>query len=413
MQIVRNLVKTVFFISLLLCTSVFIIMIILNVSISKNYKVNKGEEFILNSKIPLTTTLLEKASVNTAISTAGESYEVALKIFGLIPFSTVNVEVVDRTYVSVLGQPFGMRVYTEGVLVIDTDEIKTKSGRINPAEKAGIKVGDYILSVNGSEITCNEDLSDLVKQSKGKKMTFRVKRGDEEFSKLVQPVLSQTEGEYRVGIWVRDSSAGIGMLTFYSPATGVVCGLGHGLSDSDTGKLFTVNSGQMVSANIIAVQKGKKGSPGELSGRFTNEAIAEIGLNSNNGVYGMSVNDIPAVNLTQVAMNQEIKEGEAQILCTIDGSVPKLYSCTVKRHSDSIFGGIQNLSVTITDPELLELTGGIVQGMSGSPILQNGKLIGAVTHVLVDDPTTGYAVFAESMLATAEEAAAAKLKRAG
>lgn len=409
----KTVTKALFFISLLFCLALFIIMLILNISISKTYKVNKGEAFTLNSKIPITANLVKSDRVDTAINTAGEKYEVSLKIFGLIPFSTVNVEVVDKTYVSVLGQPFGMRAYTEGVLVIDTADIRTNKGRVNPAENAGIKIGDYILSVDNSIITCNEDLSYLVEKSKGSKMTFKIKRGDKTFTKTVNPALSSTEGEYRIGIWVRDSSAGIGTLTFYSPASGIVCGLGHGLNDSDTGKLLSVETGQMVSAEIVSVKKGKSGTPGELGGRFTNETIADITLNAKNGVYGTAAYDIPSVNLTQVAMNQEIVDGPAQILCTLQDDVPKLYSCTVKRHSESVFGGIQNLSVKITDSELLENTGGIVQGMSGSPVLQNGKLIGAITHVLVDDPTTGYAVFAESMLDTALEINNAKLKAAG
>lgn len=413
MKVAKRIVKTVFFVNLLFSSAVFIVMIVLNISLSKSYKVGKGETFTLKSIIPIDVSLQNGEAVDTAIDTPGENYDVALKIFGFIPYKTVNVEVVDKSYVSVLGQPFGMRVYTDGVLVVDISEIRTEKGRVNVAEKSDIKIGDYIVSVDGKKIASNEDIADIVKNSGGKKLQFVLKRNKKKITKTVEPIISKMDGEYHVGIWVKDSSAGIGTLTFYSPTCGMVSGLGHGLTDSDTGNLLTVYSGQMVSAQIVNVKKGEKGKPGELGGSFTGEVIADISKNTVNGVYGKIQGEIPAANLTQIAMRQEIEDGDAQILCTVSGDTPRLYSCKVRRRDTTIFGGEENLVVTVTDEKLLEATGGIVQGMSGSPILQNGKLIGAVTHVLVDDPTTGYAVYAETLLSAAVEISENKLKAAG
>ena len=210
---------------------------------------------------------------------------------------------------------------------------------------------------------------------------------------------------------MRDSSAGIGTLTFYSPAHKTICGLGHGVCDSDTGKLLTHNSGELVKAEILDLNKGEAGDPGELIGRFKKKNISELNINNETGVYGKCNMDIAQNSLTEIALKQEIEVGNAEILTTISGETPKYYKCKIEKisHNNSI---TKNMVVCITDEELIAKTGGIVQGMSGSPILQNGKLIGAVTHVLVDDPTKGYGIFAENMLETAQSVAEEQLKEA-
>ncbi|MBQ7726317.1 MAG: SpoIVB peptidase, partial [Clostridia bacterium] len=219
----------------------------------------------------------------------------------------------------------------------------------------------------------------------------------------VRAVKSKENGRYRIGLWVRDSSAGIGTLTCYSPATGVVCGLGHGVCDEDTGDLLEVHTGELVTAEILSVEKGASGSPGELKGRFTYHAIGAMDLNSECGVYSRLTGQINLSNMYEVALKQEVSDGKAKILCTIDGTEPKFYDCRVKKRNAAYRAATQNLYITVTDDELLEKTGGIVQGMSGSPVIQNGKLIGAVTHVLVDNPTSGYGIYAENMLEEAKQ----------
>ena len=387
-------------------------MYFLSSSVSENYKINRGDELKIDSIIPVTAVYNgAKMSQSSRNHLVGDKFEVDLKIFGVIPFSTVNVEVIDDMYVQVLGNPFGMKIYTDGVLVVESTDIVTQNGKSNPAQTAGIKVGDYIKSVNEKIVTCNEDLLQLVTESGGKSMRFKVMRDGREFSCDVQPVLDSESGLYRIGIWVRDSSAGIGTLTFYSPANDVVCGLGHGICDSDTETLLSVDKGELVEADIISVEKGSAGSPGALKGKLTYNTIADIALNCDKGVYGIMQQNTNSVNLTQVALKQEVYDGKAQILCTVDGNTPKLYSCEIKRYNlnDSL---TQNLVVTVTDSELINATGGIVQGMSGSPILQDGKLVGALTHVLVDDSKTGYGIYAENMLETAQRVADEHLKEA-
>ncbi|MBR4072818.1 MAG: SpoIVB peptidase [Clostridia bacterium] len=396
-------IKVVFFIFLIVSVAIFTTIYTLSNDFSKSYKITKDDTFDIDAPLPVTAEYKGvKISQSATSRTVGEKIKVDLKMFGLIPISTVDVEVVDEMYVSVLGNPFGMKIYTEGVLVINFTDFETKSGIENPAKKAGIQKGDYILSVNGKEITTNEELSDYVAESNGKTLRFKIKRGKNNLYINVKPVIADETNSYKIGLWVRDSSAGIGTLTFYSPLTGVVCGLGQGICDSDTGDLLSIESGEFVNAEIISVTKGKEGSPGEMHGKFLYETIADISLNSEIGVYGALKGSLNVSKVLEVALKQEIKNGNAKIYCTVDGENPKFYNCTVKKRSSAYFSRTQNLIVEITDKELLEKTGGIIQGMSGSPILQNGKLIGAVTHVLVDDPTKGYGIFAENMLETAQ-----------
>lgn len=404
MRVLNRLIKATFFCFLMLDSAIFILMYIATYGISNNYKIGKGETLKLNTSLPVTAVYKDVKNADSKLYDIGDTFEVDLKMFGVIPFSTANVEVVDEMHVAVLGNPFGMKIYTNGVLAIELADIKTENGTKNPAKEAGIKVGDYIVSVNGTKISCNEDLSDIVSKSQGKKLRFKIKRSGKTLYINVTPVISYDDGTYKVGIWVRDSSAGIGTLTFYSPSSEIVCGLGHGICDDDTGSLLTLDSGEMVGAQILSVDKGKSGTPGELKGSFTFETVADINLNCKLGVYGKLKGKIDGYTLTEVALKQDVEDGAAQILCTVNGESPKLYSCTVKKRNNAS-SNTQTLLVTVTDKELLSETGGIVQGMSGSPILQNGKLIGAVTHVLIDDPTTGYGIFAENMLETAQSVA--------
>ena len=414
LKILRIFFKCVFILALLLDTAVFGAVIYLNGSISDNYKIKKGDGLTFNTAVPITAEYEGlKLSQTGKTEQIGEEFDVKLKAFGIIPFSTVNVEVVDELHVSVLGTPFGMKLYTDGVLVIDITTVETVSGSISPGEDAGVKKGDYILSADGKQVLTNEELSAAVAASGGNRIKLVIKRGGTQKTVYVTPALSKETNSYRIGLWVRDSSAGIGTLTFYSPATGIVCGLGHGVCDEDTGDLLELKNGEIVSAEIVSVEKGSSGSPGQLKGRFTYGTIGKIDCNSEKGVYSVLKGKLGFSRLTETALKQEVRDGDAQIFCTVDGREPQLYSCRIKKRSSAYLSATQNMTVTVTDPELLKLTGGIVQGMSGSPILQNEKLIGAVTHVLIDDPTTGYAIFAENMLKEAESTAGkAKVRKA-
>ncbi len=408
----KKFVKFVFCMFFVFCSIIFTSVYLMSNTVEKNYKVNRGGELQIDSLIPVTAVYNGvKMSQSNQNHSVGDSFKVDLKIFGVIPFSTANVEVVDSMHVAVLGNPFGMKIYTDGVLVIEATDVNTPSGNINPAISAGIKIGDYIKTVNGQKISCNEELSQKVTESNGDSLSVEVLRAGKTMRFNVIPIFDSSAGTYRIGIWVRDSSAGVGTLTFYSPANGIICGLGHGICDSDTETLLDVDKGELVGASILSVEKGSAGNPGALKGKFTYDSIADIQLNCENGVYGFAKQKISTPNLTEIALKQEVYDGDAQILCTVSGDTPKLYSCTVKK-SNSNRSNTQNLIVTVTDPELIENTGGIVQGMSGSPILQDGKLIGALTHVLVKDSLTGYGIYAENMLETAESVAERQLKDA-
>ena len=364
LKILRIFFKCVFILALLLDTAVFGAVIYLNGSISDNYKIKKGDGLTFNTAVPITAEYEGlKLSQTGKTEQIGEEFDVKLKAFGIIPFSTVNVEVVDELHVSVLGTPFGMKLYTDGVLVIDITTVETVSGIISPGEDAGVKKGDYILSADGKQVLTNEELSAAVAASGGNRIKLVIKRGGTQKTVYVTPALSKETNSYRIGLWVRDSSAGIGTLTFYSPATGIVCGLGHGVCDEDTGDLLELKNGEIVSAEIVSVEKGSSGSPGQLKGRFTYGTIGKIDCNSEKGVYSVLKGKLGFSRLTETALKQEVRDGDAQIFCTVDGREPQLYSCRIKKRSSAYLSATQNMTVTVTDPELLKLTGGIVQGM--------------------------------------------------
>lgn len=411
MKIAKNLTKVLFFILLAFDIAVFSAVFYLSDSVGNSFKVKKGDTLNISSPLPVTAVYngTELSSRHTSEET--DSISVDLKMFGIIPFTKANVRVVDEMQVAVLGEPFGMKLYTKGVLVVDIADIPTETGNQNPAEESGLKIGDYIVTANGKKISANEDLVDVVEESQGEKIKLQILRENKQQTLYITPVLSTETDSYKIGVWVRDSSAGIGTLTFYSPATDIICGLGHGVSDEDTGKLLKIESGEIVKARIFDVEKGEKGTPGQLKGRLTAEILGDIALNCSGGVYSVINGEIPFNNLIEVALKTEVTDGDAQILCAVEDSAPRLYDCKISLKKGKINAETQNMVVTVTDPELLEKTGGIVQGMSGSPIMQNGRLIGAVTHVLIDDPTKGYGIFAENMLETAKSIT--KLQEAG
>ena len=412
MRYVRLALRILFFTALLFCITVFAAIIVMSKTVSREYKINRGDTFKIDSAIPVTVDFKgAKASIEEYYS-VGDVFDVDLKILGIIPFSKASVTVVDETYVSVLGTPFGMKIYTNGVLVISIGEVETASGSVNPAGDAGLKVGDYIRSANGERISCNEDLVAMVLESGGEPLTLEITRGNSTKEIRVTPAFDKDDNVYRIGVWVRDSSAGVGTLTFYSPVSNVICGLGHGICDRDTGKLLVPEHGELVGAEILSAVKGSAGEPGELKGKFTADKISDIALNTDNGVYGNPYEPLDTSKLTKVDYKQDIKNGDAQILCTVSGRKPKLYSCRIQKRAGAFDSETQNMIVTVTDKELIAATGGIIQGMSGSPILQNGELVGAVTHVFVDDPKKGYAVFAENMLDTAASVSKTRLKKA-
>ncbi len=411
MKILRIISKTIFFLCLTCSIALFGGLFYLNESLSGAYKIKRGSTLDISSPLPVTAVYNGTPLSKTDTNVDSGKFNVSLKMFGIIPLREASVEVVSEMQVAVLGQPFGMRLYTRGVLVVEISKIATANGNKSPASDSGLKVGDYIITVNGKKISTNEDLVALVEGSSGSELEFKILRGKIYKTLKIKGELCSESNTYKIGVWVRDSSAGIGTLTFYSPALNIVCGLGHGICDEDTGELLKIESGEIASADIFDVERGTAGNPGKLLGKISTDSLGEIVLNSAGGVYSELTGEIKTELLTEIALKSEVENGDAQIICTLEGDTPQSYSCKIALKSGGFSTPTQNLVVTVTDQRLLDKTGGIVQGLSGSPIIQNGKLVGAVTHVLVDDPTKGYGIFAENMLENAKSVT--ELKEAG
>lgn len=331
-----------------------------------------------------------------------KTYRGKLMLYNMIPIKDVNINYVDQTCVIPCGTPFGIKMFTNGVVIVGLADIQTNAGASNPAKDAGLQVGDVVVSVNGKTVNTNSEVQDAVEHSGGKGLSLQIRRDSSTFQADLQPVRSNTDGLYKAGLWVRDSTAGIGTLTFYDPNTKCFAGLGHGICDSDTGELMPLLTGDIVPVTINGITKGLQGKPGELRGYFSSDnSIGNLDANISTGVYG-SLQSAPAGSALKVAMKQDVKPGAAKIMTTIDGGKPKYYDAVIEKidYRDNVQS--KNLVIHITDKTLTTQTGGIVQGMSGSPILQNNMLVGAVTHVFVNDPTRGYGIFAESMLSSAQ-----------
>lgn len=385
--------KTLFVILALCSIVVFSSLIYVDTKISDSYRISEGENLEIDSSLPIS--IFYDAA--TDVKNEEAAFDAKVKVFGFIPAGNIRVNVVDDNLVAVLGTPFGIKIYTDGVLVVGFSEVETESGKTTPAKQAGIKEGDFIVSLNGTNVYTNEEVMEIIKNSMGESIVAKIVRNGTKMT-LRFKAAKAADGVYRAGMWVKDSSAGIGTMTFYSPSLNVVAGLGHGIADNDTGTLLALNHGEFVSAKIVSVEKGKSGEAGELKGRFTGRSISGFSVNCENGVYGVANRNIDATEFVKIAMKQEVKNGAAHILTTVEGETPQYYSCNIRVKS---MGETQNLLVEVTDERLIEKTGGIVQGMSGSPIIQDGKLVGAVTHVLIDNSKCGYGIFAETMLETA------------
>lgn len=293
-----------------------------------------------------------------------------------------------------LGSTFGIKLFTDGLIVASLSDIYTDDGISCPAADAGLKPGDYLLKAGGVPIQNNAALAKVISASEGQPVQLTVKRGDEVFEAAVTPVYG--EGSFKTGMWVRDSAAGIGTFTFYDPVNGVFAGLGHGICDMDTNGVMSLKSGEPSPITLCGIVKGAENAPGRLKGYFSSDtSLGRLFCNNETGVYG-SLDTPPQGESIAVLTRDEVKTGPIQILASVDENGPKLYEATILK----VLGKEQktkNFVVKVTDATLLDTTGGIVQGMSGCPILQDGKLAGAITHVYTEDPTTGYGIFAETM----------------
>lgn len=298
------------------------------------------------------------------------------------------------------GDVFGVRVFMPGVMVASLCDVKSKDGIFRPAEEGGILKKDMITHVNGCEIHHAKQLTDMVEKSNGDTLALTVQRKGETLTLSLTPVLASENGRYRLGLIVRDRTAGIGTVTFVNPQTGEFGGLGHGICDPETGEVVPLARGSVTDVHLVGISRGASGAPGELRGVLGHSRRGALTVNSASGVFGV-LTDLPQnadKEALPIARANQVKEGKAHILCTLSDGEKCRYEIEItkinEKNKDS-----KCFSLRVKDPALIEKTGGIVQGMSGSPIIQNGRLVGAVTHVTVNDPTAGYGIFIENMLA--------------
>lgn len=300
------------------------------------------------------------------------------------------------------GISIGVKINNKGALVVGYSDISTHDGLSeSPGKMAGIELGDIIEEVNGENIETCSDLISKVKTCRNDEMTVKILRGNSELTKKIS--LIKEDNEYKIGLWVRDSTAGIGTLTFYDKDSKTFGALGHPITDGDTNVSFNIKSGTLLRSSVLSIKKGERGNPGEIKGLFINEneSIGNIEKNTNSGIYGDASVELINPNFNKamtVAYRDEIKEGHAQIITTVEDGGAKAYDIEILKLLPQDEPGSKSMIIKIVDPVLLEKTGGIVQGMSGSPIIQNGKIIGAVTHVLINKPDVGYGIYIEWML---------------
>lgn len=354
-----------------------------------------------DSNIPKGAVTIDLAREVTLRAGSQEGYRMSVKLFGFLPFKQVGIKVVEDQELIPVGVPVGIYVKAQGVLVIGTGEFVGEDGiRYSPA-KYVLRSGDYILEADHVTVTGREQFIRLVDQSGGREMLLTVKRQDQQMEVRVRPEKDQA-GDYKLGIWIRDDAQGVGTMT-YIDREGHFGALGHGINDVDTSTLMEMEDGTLYQTEIISIKKGENGDPGEMTGMIvynSDRVLGEITDNSVQGIFGdcnEKALELAARDPLPIALKQEITLGPAQILCTVDGETDyyNVEITDIHLDHDNVNRGIE---LRITDDTLLSLTGGIIQGMSGAPIIQNNRFIGAVTHVLVQDSTKGYGIFIENML---------------
>lgn len=323
--------------------------------------------------------------------------DVQVSFLGVLPVKTASMTVRRRQYVTVSGELFGLRLYTDGVVVADTQQVLTKDGAADPAGDAGLATGDVILKINGETVRSHTQLAQMFASSAGAPMTVVYLRSGERKQTTLSPVYCDAQGKYLAGLWIKDSAAGIGTLTFFEQESGVYAGLGHAVCDAQTNEPLPLFEGDIVTASVSDCRKGSVNTAGALRGTFSDERCGSLLVNGGDGVYGFLETDAFTGTVLPVATRSEVHPGDAQIIATVDTAGPQTFDVRIERVDASSARG-QNLTVRVTDARLLDATGGIVQGMSGSPVIQDGMLVGAVTHVFLGDPKRGYAIFAQTMM---------------
>lgn len=320
-----------------------------------------------------------------------------LKLFGIIPVKEVTVTEKAEQKVMVSGEVFGIKLYTNGVIVVGIQEVQTDSGKKSPSGSAGIEVGDIIVAIDGENVYTSDQVQSILGANNGGSFEVKIKRGERYRDYTVTPVYCEREGCYKAGMWVRDSTAGIGTITFYNKQSGIFAALGHQINDIDTKEIMPMLDGEALKATVSKIEKSTRGTTGSLECDFTNQTLGKLLSNTDCGIYGAYAEISECAKEYPVAAIQEVKKGKATLISTVEKGQPKEYEIEITHIGFNENNREKNMIVKVTDKDLIDKTGGIVQGMSGSPIIQNGKLVGALTHVIVGNPQKGYAVFAQTM----------------
>lgn len=320
-----------------------------------------------------------------------------------LPLKEVTISVLPERVLIPGGHSVGVRMNVKGVLVVGLEEIETPEGKfINPGLEAGLQIGDNILEINGTKVNNAREVKEIVNKIKDD-VKLKVKRKEEILNITLTPVVSADDNLYKIGVWVKDKTAGIGTLTYYDPSNNTFGALGHAITDPETGTVLSVAQGELLNSRVQSVKQGKAGSPGEIKGIFyeADQPLGKLAVNTEYGIFGKTYSQIinPIyMKPLQIGYQNEIKKGPAYILTTLDGDKIEKYSIEIEKINRQSKASTKSMVIKVTDERLLAKSGGIIQGMSGSPIIQNNKIIGAVTHVFVNDPQKGYGIFIEWML---------------
>lgn len=372
--------------------------------VQASVSVDRPDVVMLNGQAEPTMTVSLGNPLQLHSISSGEA-KLRMKLFGQIPLKTVKVNVIPDLKVIPGGQTIGVKVKSAGILVVGHHQVNERQRRISPGEAAGLQVGDLITHMNGVPLKDVKDVADIAGQAGQAKQPLKVtyKRGGKDFTTSLTPAFDEQDRAWRLGLYIRDSAAGVGTLTFYAPEQGVYGALGHVITDMNTQTPIVVGSGQILQSSVTSISKSESGEPGEKRAHFIKEGktLGNIERNTHFGIFGkMKENPEHSVykEPIPVAFSEEVKEGPAEILTVVEGQKVERFKVEIVHVSKQNAPETKGIVLRITDPRLVEKTGGIVQGMSGSPIIQHGKLIGAVTHVFVNDPRSGYGCFIEWML---------------
>lgn len=383
-------------------TILFLLIIYMYISnvtlIPKQIVLLEGENYKIRTLLGI-----DVIQTSAVVSENGNTSQVNLNMFGNT-VKQINVTRLENIEVIPVGKIIGLKLYTNGVLIVGMSEIENVNHqKERPYENLNIQEGDTILKVNDLEIQTIENLQKEINKSDGKNIDLTILKEDGtiETSNIKPVKVSNTE--YKLGLWVKDAATGVGTLTYYEPNSKSFAALGHGITDSDTDKLIDIDSGNIVTSKIVSIQKGEQGKPGEIRGSIINQpTIGKVYKNTEFGIYGELTNlsniKFNYSNKLKVALREEIQEGNAKVLCSLDGNETEEYNIKIEKIYKDNNEDNKSMLIEVTDKNLINKTGGIIRGLSGAPIIQNGKFIGAITNVLVNSPTKGYAIFGDIMI---------------